>query len=158
MKEVKEREPILVLVFNFITCGIYYIYYQMATQDELNPVADDGYKTSGLAVVLLSIVTFGIYYIYWLYKTTKRADAITNRNMFLPTTLLWIIANSIAIVLSSMVAKRYIDYGVDYVIDITSEPLLIVLALVANLIYISFMYIFLDNVCRAARIVNTNLK
>lgn len=66
----KRREPVLVLIFSIITCGIYYLYWIYQTTDELgaylqndnNPVLD-----------LLLCMFCAPYQIYWMYKISRQA-------------------------------------------------------------------------------------
>jgi CheY-like chemotaxis protein len=61
------RDPLMVVLFGFLTCGIYLWYwlYTVSTEiknalgrEDINPTMD----------VVLSLVTCGIYFIYLLYK------------------------------------------------------------------------------------------
>lgn len=64
----EKRDPIMVIVFGFLTCGIYIYYwiYQTSTdiknalggREDINPTMD----------IVLTIVTCGLYAIYLLYR------------------------------------------------------------------------------------------
>lgn len=63
----ETREPVMVVLFGFLTCGFYIWYwlYTVSTEiknalgrEDINPAMD----------LVLSIVTCGIYFIYLLYK------------------------------------------------------------------------------------------
>jgi hypothetical protein len=77
------REPIMVLLFGFLSCGIY-IYYWLykvseETQTELGIM---GQETSPTMELVFSIVSCGIYFIYWIYKYSKLIyDAQTVNNL-----------------------------------------------------------------------------
>lgn len=62
-----KRSIATVLLFSFITCGIYFIYWIYAVTSELSAYNED-METSPTMVVILSLVTCGIYQIYWWYK------------------------------------------------------------------------------------------
>lgn len=70
----------LCILFSFITCGIYAIYWMIKMNDEINIIAGEPYATSGVMVFLLSIVTCGIYGYYWMYKMGERSDRIKGAN------------------------------------------------------------------------------
>ncbi len=71
-----NRNIALCIIFCFITCGIYGIYWFFKLNDEINSLAGEPDATSGIVVFLLSIVTCGIYLWYWLYQMGTRVDRI----------------------------------------------------------------------------------
>ncbi len=71
-----NRNIVLCIVFSFISCGIYGIYWFFKLNDEINSLAGEQNATSGIMVFLLSIVTCGIYMWYWLYQMGTRVDRI----------------------------------------------------------------------------------
>ena len=67
---------VLAIVFSFLTCGIYSIYWMIKLNDEVNQLAGEPQATSGGMVFLFSLITCGIYGIYWAYKMGERCDRI----------------------------------------------------------------------------------
>lgn len=70
---VKERNIALSVIFCFITCGIYGIYWFVCLTDDVNEVSGE-YSTSGVLAFILTIVTCGIYGLYWAYKMGDKLD------------------------------------------------------------------------------------
>ncbi len=70
---MKERNCILVLVFNLLTAGIYGIYWIVSVQNGLKRKTGMGY--SGGVTILAMVFSFGIYTIYWYYVLGKRLHA-----------------------------------------------------------------------------------
>ncbi|MDF2485317.1 MAG: putative rane protein [Herbinix sp.] len=78
---VKNRNIILCLIFTFITCGIYGIYWYVCLANDTNTVSGVQ-DTSGGLVLLLTIITCGIYGLYWAFKCGEKIDtAKRNRGM-----------------------------------------------------------------------------
>ncbi len=61
------RNPITVILFSIITCGIYYFYWIYVTTKEIKNYLNDS-EISPTRELVFSIVTFGLYIIYWYYK------------------------------------------------------------------------------------------
>ncbi|WP_075669722.1 DUF4234 domain-containing protein [Anaerostipes sp. 992a] len=79
MNKVQEsRRMWKFIIFGFLTCGIYSIYYMWGVCKDLNIICRHTEKSADndspnyIFVVLLSVVTFGIYEIYWWYKQGNR--------------------------------------------------------------------------------------
>ena len=66
-----NRSVVTFIILSIVTCGIYLIYWQIVTQDELNRLTSED-EPSGVVCFLLSLVTCGIYGIYWAYKLGDR--------------------------------------------------------------------------------------
>lgn len=64
--QYEKRNPVLVLVFSILTCGLYYLYWIYQVSDSLRPFNNNDSMTPGLEL-LLSIVCFP-YIFYWNYK------------------------------------------------------------------------------------------
>lgn len=78
---VKNRNIILCLIFTFITCGIYGIYWYVCLANDTNTVSGIQ-DTSGGMVLLLTIITCGLYGLYWAFKCGEKFDtAKRNRGM-----------------------------------------------------------------------------
>lgn len=71
-----ERSIPLSILFTFITCGIYGIYWMIVLNDEINQLSGEEHATSGGMVFLFSLITCGIYGLYWMYKMGERVDRI----------------------------------------------------------------------------------
>ena len=77
-----DRNWFLVLLFSFITFGIYSIYFlHVQIRDTNIACANDGKKTSGmLKLIFLGILTFGIYIIVWNIKLVLRWQSFIEAN------------------------------------------------------------------------------
>lgn len=67
---VKERNPIMVIIYSMITCGIYSLYWAIQTKNEINE------KGGEIPTGWLLIVPFANLYWFWRYvedwhKVTK---------------------------------------------------------------------------------------
>ena len=69
-----DRNIVIYILLNIITCGIYGWYFIYKLAEDVNIMcADDGQKTSGLLTfVLLNFVTCGFYAYYWYYQLGNR--------------------------------------------------------------------------------------
>lgn len=79
---MQTRNPVLVVVFSFLTLGFYGLYWIATTQNALN--RKTGLGSSGLTTIILSMVTFGIYGIYWFYllgKEIRKAGGREDRSI-----------------------------------------------------------------------------
>ncbi len=79
---MQTRNPVLVVVFSFLTLGIYGLYWIATTQNALN--RKTGMGSSGVTTIILSMVTFGIYGIYWFYllgKEIRKAGGREDRSI-----------------------------------------------------------------------------
>jgi EamA domain-containing membrane protein RarD len=70
---VKQRNPIAVALLPFITFGIYGIYWQVATKEELNQ------KGANIPTAWLIIVP--LVNIWWLWKYSEGVEHVTNGKM-----------------------------------------------------------------------------
>lgn len=74
-----NRSIPLCIIFSFLTCGIYTIYWFIKMTDELN--ANASIKTAGGGTALVfTILTCGIYAYYWAYKQGQKVDEINGNN------------------------------------------------------------------------------
>lgn len=64
---IPSRSVMSALVFSFLTCGIYSIYWFVKLTEEANAVSGET-KPSGGTAFLLSLITCGIYTYFWMYK------------------------------------------------------------------------------------------
>ena len=84
-----NRNIALCIIFSFLTCGIYGLYWFVKLTDELNSNAQTKTAGGGTALVY-TIITFGIYGFYWFYMQGKKVDEI-NGNPNGSTGLVYII-------------------------------------------------------------------
>ncbi|HEX5323854.1 MAG TPA: DUF4234 domain-containing protein [Capsulimonadaceae bacterium] len=68
------RNPVLILLFSFLTCGLYYFYViyviSAETKDFLGRATESNISPG--MEVLLTLVTCGIWNLYWDYRMGKR--------------------------------------------------------------------------------------
>ncbi len=72
---MKKRNVIACIIFTFITCGIYGLYWFVKMTNDVNTLANPAKKTSGGVALVLTIITCGIYGFYWAYKQGEKLDA-----------------------------------------------------------------------------------
>ncbi|MFO0675641.1 MAG: DUF4234 domain-containing protein [Polyangiaceae bacterium] len=70
-----ERNSALVLVYSFVSCGIYALYWTYKTSEELRGATDDATINPGLDL-LLTVLTCGVWTIYTLYRNAQKVQAI----------------------------------------------------------------------------------
>lgn len=75
---VKQRNIALCIIFSILTCGLYFLYWQVVLVDDLNYISNEK-DTSGIGVVLLSIITCNIYWLYFVYKMGRKINAAWER-------------------------------------------------------------------------------
>lgn len=65
-----KREPWIVLVLTFVTCGLYHLWWQYTTTEELRDESarDDLNPTTDL---LLTVVTCGLWAVYVAYRNAQ---------------------------------------------------------------------------------------
>lgn len=68
------RNPILVLVFSIITCGIYFLYWIYATSNDIKNYLNDS-NINPVLELLISIICFP-YMFYWFYKYAKLVSTV----------------------------------------------------------------------------------
>lgn len=66
---ITRRNPVLVLIFSMITCGIYYFYWIYQTSEALRPFNRNDNLTPALELLLC--ILCAPYIIYWNYKYGK---------------------------------------------------------------------------------------
>jgi hypothetical protein len=105
VKMIRKRSLVLLIVFSFITFGIYGYYWIYKLAKDVNAICKgDGKKTGGLLkFLLLGIITFGIYILIWLYMLGDRLqDNGPKYNLTIKesgaTVLLWYVLGSFIIV------------------------------------------------------------
>lgn len=79
---MEKRSIPLAIIFCFITCGIYGMYWTYKLTNETHELLGRQTTASGGMVVLYELITCGIYSFYWLYKITEGInEAKAARNM-----------------------------------------------------------------------------
>ncbi|UJR83941.1 DUF4234 domain-containing protein [Sandaracinus amylolyticus] len=65
-----KREPWIVLVLTFVTCGLYHLWWQYSTTEELKRVSgrDDLNPTMDL---ILTLLTCGLWVVYVAYRNAQ---------------------------------------------------------------------------------------
>ena len=99
-KGIKERNPILVLIFALITFGIYGAYWVVSTTLELRDNTKSAPNPWLLLLMLVPFVNFivPIYY-YWKYsQAINELTGFTNVGLF----VLWIFISPVAMVLAQI--------------------------------------------------------
>ena len=80
-----RRDPVMVLVFTYLTCGIYGLYWQYVTTQELAS-ASGRTELNPMLELILSVVSCGLFSLYVYYRnaelihTTLTARDITHEN------------------------------------------------------------------------------
>lgn len=90
--KISQRSIVKALIFSFLTCGIYTIYWFIKLTEEANTVSGEIKPTGGVAL-LLSFVTCGIYTYFWMYKQGEKiCSGGKNAGLNLPDrTILYIV-------------------------------------------------------------------
>jgi hypothetical protein len=70
---VRKRNIVSCIIFSFITCGIYGIYWFVTLTNDTNTIASDN-GTSGGKAFVFTLLTCGIYGFYWAYKRGTLID------------------------------------------------------------------------------------
>ena len=77
---IKQRNIVLCILFTFLTCGIYGLFWFVTMTNDLNRLSRNDGAISGGIALLLSLVTCGIYTFVWAYQMGERADACRKTN------------------------------------------------------------------------------
>ena len=81
---ITKRNIALCIIFCFITCGIYGIYWFICLTNEVNALSKEG-GTSGVLAFIFTLITCGIYGFYWAYKMGEKLDK-AKQNRGIPAT------------------------------------------------------------------------
>ena len=79
----RPRSIVLAVIFSFITCGIYYLYWIYQLVKSWNYISEVQGRRPGMSaglVLVLSIVTFGIFNIYYWYRISRQIAELDDRN------------------------------------------------------------------------------
>lgn len=110
-----DRNFITFLILNFITCGIYGIYFWYMYVEDINTVfyGDGEDSPNYILVLILSIITCGIYSFYWYYKQASRIYRGAYDRYGVPVNetgtgiLLWMILGTLVCGLGIFVAQYF---------------------------------------------------
>lgn len=98
----QDRSLIVYIILNFITCGIYGLYFIYSMAKDVNRICcGDGRNTTGLiGFIFFNIITCGLYSFYWYYSIGNRlADNAPRYSMSFredgTTVLLWMVLGSL---------------------------------------------------------------
>lgn len=69
-----KRNIVLSLIFTFLTCGLYGVYWHIKITDEVNSIVGDHNATSGVMTVIFTLITCSLYGLYWAYNMGKKVD------------------------------------------------------------------------------------
>lgn len=75
----KYRDPALVLILSFLTCGIYYLIWVADVSREVNDYLGDMDTAPALEAVL-TLITCGLYSYYWDYKINRKLMRMQEAN------------------------------------------------------------------------------
>lgn len=82
MNGIQVRSIPKSIIFSFITCGIYGIYWFIKMTNEVHTAAGRKSTASGGLAFLYCLITCGIYFFYWVYKMGQTIiEAKESRNM-----------------------------------------------------------------------------
>lgn len=70
MQKGEVRSIAMVIIFSFITCGLYSLYWLYVTTDEVKQYLNDSTIDPSIDLIL-TIITCGLYTFYWYYKISK---------------------------------------------------------------------------------------
>jgi len=69
-----RRDPVMVLIFTYLTCGIYGLYWQYVTTQELAQ-ASGKTELNATTELLLSVLTCGLFSLYVYYRNAELIHA-----------------------------------------------------------------------------------
>lgn len=76
-----RRDPVMVLIFTYVTCGLYGLYWQYVTTEELVRASGRS-DVSPTMDLVLSLVTCSLYSFYVYYRNAELIHhALTARNI-----------------------------------------------------------------------------
>lgn len=76
---IKEKNIFVALILSFLTCGIYYIYWLVCINDDIDSITSNPSPRNGALVIILTIVTCGLYGLYWWYLNGKLMEEHSNK-------------------------------------------------------------------------------
>ena len=99
---VRKRNWFLVILFSFITFGLYGIYWYVVTKKEMTDLGAD--------IPTAFLVIIPIVNIYWLWKYSKGVESISNGNtngvlLF----IIWLVFSPVAIYLTQTELNKHAE-------------------------------------------------
>lgn len=77
---VQERAPLTTVLLTIVTCGIYGLYWQFKTSDELRVATGDD-SINPMLELILTLVTGGIWGVYVQYRNAQKVHrALASRD------------------------------------------------------------------------------
>ena len=73
MANIKRRNPVLVIIFSIITCGIYSIYWFVKTKEEINSLGAE-IPTAWLLIIPIANLYFQFKYVEGFSTHVKKDD------------------------------------------------------------------------------------
>ena len=73
-----KRSLVLMVVFTWLTAGLYLIYWTCSTQNRLKAKTGMGY--GGLGHFFAIVFTFGLYYIAWSISIGERLEKVGGKD------------------------------------------------------------------------------
>lgn len=99
-RSIKHRNPVLVLIFSFITLGIYSIYWLVSTTNELRSRSSSAPNPWLLLLFVVPVVNFIVILIYY-WKYSKAINELTGFGTGL-LFILWIFISPVAMILAQV--------------------------------------------------------
>ena len=78
--EAKRRGIIWAVLWTFVTCGLYGVYWFVKVTSEIRILLDDDTLVSGIAALLYSILTCGLYLFYWTYQMGNKVERLKGKS------------------------------------------------------------------------------
>ena len=68
MQKIERHDITLRILFTFLTCGLYGLYWMAQVTNDVHAVSGKPQCAGGGKAVLFSVLTCSIYMYYWIYK------------------------------------------------------------------------------------------
>ena len=68
MQKIERHDITLRILFTFLTCGLYGLYWMAQVTNDVHAVSGRPQCAGGGKAVLFSVLTCSIYMYYWIYK------------------------------------------------------------------------------------------
>jgi len=86
------RDPLLVILLTFLTCGLYLIYWFYVTSIDINQCLGEN-RMDPLFLTIFTVITCGLAFLYWLYLMDNALLELGQREQVPYTSnfVLWVI-------------------------------------------------------------------
>lgn len=98
-----KRDPVLVLVLFFVTCGLYSIYWFWVTQDEINRVGGD------IPHPILLLIPLANLYFLWKYSECFAKYVLRKEDQMIVYFLLFIVIGFVGMFLAQTEFNKLAD-------------------------------------------------